>query len=100
MLTPQDISRALAAARAAGEALAIVSRLETAGSLAAHAQRLLVGEQGAPAGGTLGSAALDKLAATHAATLIADEKQEITTAHVRELLAAYEMDADAQEAET
>ncbi|MFN0121961.1 MAG: XdhC family protein, partial [Blastocatellia bacterium] len=64
------------------------------------AQRLLVGEQGAPAGGTLGSAALDKLAATHAATLITDEKQEITTAPVRELLAAYEMDTDAQEAET
>src|SRR2546425_9584922 len=85
MLSATEISSALKQALADGEAMCIVSLMETDGRPTSHVARLLVNEGGAIAGGSLGDRALDEIAARHAVALMKDERQEITVAGLSEL---------------
>jgi xanthine dehydrogenase accessory factor len=85
MLSPTEISSALKQSLADGEALCVISLMETGGRPAIHAARLLVKEGGATAGGSLGYRALDEIAALHAVALMKDERQEIVVARLSEL---------------
>ena len=68
-----------------GEALCVVSLMETDERPASQVARLLVKEGGGAAGGSLGDRGLDEAAARHAATLMKDERQEIAVARLSEL---------------
>jgi xanthine dehydrogenase accessory factor len=85
MLSASEISSALKQSLADGEALCVVSLMEADGRPAPHVARLLVKEDGATAGGSLGDRALDEAASRHAVALMKDERQEITVAHLSEL---------------
>jgi xanthine dehydrogenase accessory factor len=85
MLSATEISYALKQALADGEAMCVVSMMETDGRPATRASRLLVKEGGAVAGGSLGDLALDEVAARHAVALMIDERQEIAVASLSEL---------------
>ena len=85
MLSATEISSALKQSLADGEALCVVSLMETDGRPATHVARLLVKESGAIAGGSLGDRALDEVAARHAVALMKDERQEIVVASLSEL---------------
>lgn len=90
MLSATEISSALKQSLADGEALCVVSLMETDGRPATQIARLLVREGGASLGGSLGDKALDELAARHAVELMGDERQEIVVARLTELAAALE----------
>jgi xanthine dehydrogenase accessory factor len=79
MLKANDISRALDQARDDGRALALVSLIERSGKPPLEITRMLVGEDGTVAGGTLGDHNLDEVAVGHALGFLADERQEIVT---------------------
>jgi xanthine dehydrogenase accessory factor len=85
MLSATEISSALKQSLADGESLCVVSLMEADGRPASRVARLLVKEDGATAGGSLGDPALDEIAARHALALMKDERQEITVARLREL---------------
>ena len=85
MLSATEISSALKQALADGEAMCVVSLMETDGRPATHVARLLVKDGGATAGGSLGDRALDEVAARHAVALMKDERQEIAVAHLKGL---------------
>lgn len=85
MLSATEISSALKQALADGEAMCVVSLMETDGWPATHVARLLVKDGGATAGGSLGDRALDEVAARHAVALMKDERQEIAVAHLNGL---------------
>jgi xanthine dehydrogenase accessory factor len=85
MLSATEISSELKQALADGEAMCVVSVMETDERPSSHVARLLVKEGGATAGGSLGDRALDELAASHAVALMKDERQEIAVARLSEL---------------
>jgi xanthine dehydrogenase accessory factor len=85
MLSATEISSELKQALADGEAMCVVSVMETGERPSSHVARLLVKEGGATAGGSLGDRALDELAASHAVALMKDERQEIAVARLSEL---------------
>jgi xanthine dehydrogenase accessory factor len=85
MLSATEITSALKQSLADGEALCVVSLMETGGRPATHVARLLVKEEGASAGGSLGARSLDEIAARHAVALMKDERQEIAVARLSEL---------------
>jgi len=85
MLSATEISSALKQALADGEAMCVVSLMETDGPPATGVARLLVKDGGAAAGGSLGDRALDEIAASHAVALMKDERQEIAVARLSEL---------------
>jgi len=85
MLSATEISSALKQSLADGEALCVVSLMETDGRPATQVARLLVKEGGATAGGSLGNRALDEVAARRAVALMKDERQEIVVASLSEL---------------
>jgi xanthine dehydrogenase accessory factor len=85
MLSATEISSALKQSLADGEALCVVSLMETDGLPATRIARLLVKEGGALIGGSLGDQALDELAARSAVALMQDERQEIAVARLSEL---------------
>lgn len=85
MLSATEISSALKQSLADGEALCVVSLMETDGLPATHIARLLVEEGGVTAGGSLGDRALDEIAARCAVALMKDERQEIDVARLSEL---------------
>jgi xanthine dehydrogenase accessory factor len=72
-------------ALADGEAMCVVSLMETDERPSSHVARLLVKEGGGTAGGSLGDRGLDEVAARHAAALMKDERQEIAVARLSEL---------------
>jgi xanthine dehydrogenase accessory factor len=80
MLSATEISSALKQSLADGEALGIVSLMETDGSPATRVARLLVKEGGALIGGSLGDKAIDEIASRYAVALMKDERQEIAVA--------------------
>ena len=90
MLTAGEIGATIRQSLDAGRSLAIVTLLERAGQPVGETLRLLVSEFGESVGGTLGLAELDELAAQHALLLLADERQEITTASLTEIAAAHD----------
>jgi xanthine dehydrogenase accessory factor len=85
MLSATEISFALKQSLADGESLCLVSLMEADGRAATRVARLLVKEDGAAAGGSLGDPALDEIAARHAVALMKDERQEIAVARPGEL---------------
>jgi xanthine dehydrogenase accessory factor len=85
MLSATEISSALKQALADGEAMCVVSLMETDEPPAPQVARLLVKEGGATAGGSLGNRALDEVAARHAVELTKDERQEIAVARLSDL---------------
>jgi xanthine dehydrogenase accessory factor len=85
MLSATEISSVLKQALADGEALCVVSLMETDGRPATHVARLLVKEGGAAAGGSLGDRALDEVASRRAVMLMNDERQEIAVALLSDL---------------
>jgi len=85
MLSATEISSALKQALADGEAMCVVSLMETDGRPATGVSRLLVKEGGAIAGGSLGDRTLDERAARHAVALMIDERQEIAVASLNDL---------------
>jgi xanthine dehydrogenase accessory factor len=80
MLSATEISSSLKQSLADGEALCIVSLMETDGRPATHIARLLVKEDGVTVGGSLGDRALDEIAARCAVALMKHERQEIAVA--------------------
>ncbi len=89
MLTPAEISATINRTFANGQALAIVSIVAQA---AEKTIRLLVAEDGAIVGGTLGLGQLvDASATEQALLLIADERQEIVTQNVGETRLLFEI---------
>jgi len=88
MLSVTEISSALKQSLADGEALCVVSLMETDRQPATGVPRLLVKEHGATAGGSLGDRAFDEIAARHAVALMKDERQEIAVARLGELVAS------------
>lgn len=100
-LSATEISSALKQSLAGGEAMCIVSLMETDGRPASSIARLLVKEDGATAGGSLGDRALDEIATRHAVALMKDERQEIVVASLNELgelIASPENEAGAEDA--
>ncbi|MFN7949645.1 MAG: XdhC family protein [Blastocatellia bacterium] len=89
-LTAGEIGATIRQSLDAGRSLAIVTLLVRAGQPVGETLRLLVSEFGESVGGTLGLAELDELAAQHALMLLADERQEITTAGLTEIAAAHD----------
>jgi xanthine dehydrogenase accessory factor len=87
MLNATDISEALARAATEGQALAIVSLVMSGGEVPAELERLLVAEDGMTVGGTLGDRELNEIAARYARRLMTDDKQEIVTSGVSEMMA-------------
>lgn len=85
MLTATEISTALAALLGAGRALAIVTLMARDDEPWPQLARLLVAADGRLLGGTLGDQELDELAARHALSLIADDRQELVVAPLDEL---------------
>lgn len=85
MLTAREISSAIESALVEGRSLAIVSVMAK-GDQAVEQRKLLIDDDGKSAGGTLGDAALDELAARHAVSLMADDRKEIVVVAARELL--------------
>ena len=85
MLSATEITSALKHALVDGEAMCVVSLMETDGRPAARVSRLLVKEGGAIAGGSLGDRTLDEVAARHAVALMIDERREIAVASLSEL---------------
>jgi xanthine dehydrogenase accessory factor len=85
MLSATEISFALKQSLSGGESLCLVSLMETDGRPAAPVARLLVKEDGATAGGSLGDLTLDEIATRHAVALMKDERQEIAVAELNEL---------------
>src|SRR5262245_49105976 len=96
MLSATEISSALKKSLANGQALCIVSLMEMDGSAASQTARLLVNENGALIGGTLGDRALDESAARHAVALMGDERQEIVVARLDELTASLEDESETE----
>src|SRR5262249_13480324 len=96
-LTATEISAALKQSLADGEAMCIVSLMETDGQAATHVARLLVKEGGALSGGTLGARALDEVAARHAVALMKDDRQEIVVARPEEVASPLENEIGAEE---
>jgi xanthine dehydrogenase accessory factor len=92
MLSATEISFALKQSLADGESLCVVSLMEAGGRAAMRVARLLVKEDGAAAGGSLGDPALDEIAARHAVALMKDERQEIAVARPGELGASIASD--------
>ncbi len=90
VLSATEISNALKQSLADGEAMCIVSLMETNGQPARSIARLLVKESGALTGGSLGDRALDEIAARHAVALMKDDLQEIVVASPAEMIAALE----------
>src|SRR5262249_6985776 len=90
MLSATEISTSLKQSLADGEDLCIVSLMEMGGSAASETARLLVNEDGALIGGSLGDAALDEVGARTAVALRGDERQEIVVARLDELTASLE----------
>jgi xanthine dehydrogenase accessory factor len=88
MLTATDISEALARAATEGQALAIVSLVMSGGEVPSELKRLLVAEDGMTVGGTLGDRELNEIAARYARRLMTDDRQEIITSGVSEMMAA------------
>ena len=88
MLTATDISEALARAATEGQALAIVSLVMSGGEVPSELKRLLVAEDGMTVGGTLGDRELNEIAARYARRLMTDDRQEIVTSGVSEMMAA------------
>jgi len=88
MLTATDISEALARAATEGQALAIVSLVMSRGEVPSELKRLLVAEEGMTVGGTLGDRELNEIAARYARRLMTDDRQEIVTSSVSEMMAA------------
>ncbi|MFN0109897.1 MAG: XdhC family protein [Blastocatellia bacterium] len=86
MLTANEISSAIEQALAEGRPLAIVSVL-TKGDQTTEQSKLLVNGDGKVMAGTLGDAALDELAATHAVSLLADDRKEIIVVSATDFLA-------------
>ncbi len=91
-LAAREIGATIRQSLDAGRALAIVTLLERAGQAISETLRLLVSDSGELAG-TLGLAELDEMAAQHALMLLADERQEITTARLTEMAAAHDQPA-------
>ncbi len=91
-LAAREIGATIRQSLDAGRALAIVTLLERAGQAISETLRLLVSDSGERVG-TLGLAGLDELAAQHALMLLADERQEITTARLTEMAAAHDQPA-------
>jgi xanthine dehydrogenase accessory factor len=89
MIRAAEILEALRQSSDEGRSLAIISLIEQTGQTAAETVRLLVRDDGAMSG-TLGARDLDELAARQARKLIADERQEITTARLKDLPGAPE----------
>src|SRR5262249_7756250 len=87
MLSATEISSALKQSLAGGEALCVVSLMETNGRPATAVARLLVNEDGATVGGSLGNPALDEIAARHAVALMKDDRQEIVVAGISAIVA-------------
>jgi len=98
-LSATEISSALKQSLADGEALCIVSLMETDGRPASDIARLLVKEGGALIGGSLGDGALDEIAARHALALMKDDRQEIVVGRPNELIASLENEIGAEEFE-
>ncbi|MCI0338662.1 MAG: XdhC family protein [Acidobacteria bacterium] len=94
MLTAAEISSSLKRSLEEGRSLAIVSLLERDGKPGLPTARLLVEEGGRMIGGTLGDRALDEIAVRHAIGLFADEKEEISVAKCKELLARFVNDGE------
>jgi xanthine dehydrogenase accessory factor len=88
MLTATDISEALARASTEGQALAIVSLVMNGGEVPSELERLLVAEDGMTVGGTLGNRELNEIAARYARRLMTDDREEIVTSGVSEMMAA------------
>jgi xanthine dehydrogenase accessory factor len=86
MLTASEISFSLKRSLEDGRPLAIVTLMEHGEEPFAQTGRLLVDESGKLVGGSLGNKWLDEVAGRYAAFLIADEKQEIVVARVREVI--------------
>ncbi len=99
MLSAAEISSALKQSLDGGEALCIVSLMEKGGRIAARVERLLVKEDGAPAGGSLGDRELDEVAARMATAMMKDERQEIAVARLSELPAPFGNEIGAEEVE-
>ncbi len=97
MLTAAEIGILLRRSLEEGRSLAIISLVELDGKPPMETARLLVREDGAIMGGTLGEDTLDELAAHHALMLMADEAQEIATVQVNSLIAASDCKLVAQE---
>jgi len=95
MLTAKEISSAIERALGEGRALAIVSLMARASEAVEQTARLLVAEDGALAGGTLGDPMLDAAAARHAVLLLADERKEIVVAGLDDLSASSAGEFDA-----
>ena len=88
MLNATGISEALARAATEGQALAIVSLVMSGGEVPSELERLLVAEDGMTVGGTLGDRELNEIAARYARRLMTDDRQEIVTSGVSEMMAA------------
>lgn len=84
MLTAREISSAIENALVEGRSLAIVS-LMAKGDQVVEQGKLLIDDDGKSAGGTLGDAALDELAASYAISLMADDQKEIVVVGADEL---------------
>ena len=86
MLTPADISNALALARDNGETIAIISVLPNTSSEAASMGpdnlRLLVDSKGERVAGGLGSSEIEKKAAHHAREVIRNDRVDITALEI------------------
>lgn len=94
MLTAAEISSAIETAQGEGRALAIVSLMARAGRTPEQAARLLVAEDGAVVGGTLGEPTLDEAAIRYAVAMFADDQKEIVVAGIDQLVAtASEIDS-------
>lgn len=87
MLTAEQISLAIETTLGEGRSLAIVSLMAHAAQAVEQVARLLVSEDGALAGGTLGDPLLDETAARNAVSLLADDRKEIIVAGPDELAA-------------
>lgn len=92
MLTAAEISQAIKRTLDEGRALAVVSLIESGGRTPERVARLLVDESGATVGGSLGdvpglsAAELEWLAVRHTLKLMADDRQEIVTTDLSDLV--------------
>lgn len=88
MLTAFEISSAIEDSLKDGRPLAIVSMMTRDGQIDGQTARMLVAQDGAIVGGTLGDQTLNEAAARHAVALVADDRQEIVVAGPDELAAS------------
>lgn len=84
MLTAAEISSAIENALSVGKPLAIISVMAN-GDNTIEPLKLLIDGDGRTAGGTLGNASLDEIAARHAVSLMADDRKEIVVVGADEL---------------